>query len=108
MSALVFALASSAFAGFEGPGATPGLTVVKAAAAAKDDAKVTLEGYLVREIRAEHYIFRDATGEIEVEIDNEDFRGLKVTPGTRIRIVGEVDKDRTSTTIDVDYVEPAE
>jgi uncharacterized protein (TIGR00156 family) len=50
-------------------------------------------------------MFKDGTGEIEVEIDDEDFRGAKITPETKVRLVGEVDKDWTSTTVDVDLVE---
>jgi len=102
---LVLALSTVAYAAFVGPGATAALKSVDSVKSMQDDDKVALEGYLIKEIRSEHYIFKDATGEIEVEIDDEDFRGVKVTPETKVRLVGEVDKDRTSTTIDVDYVE---
>jgi uncharacterized protein (TIGR00156 family) len=105
MVILLLVFVSSAYAGFTGPGATATLKTVASVNSMQDDDKITLEGYLVKEIRSEHYMFRDATGEIEVEIDNEDFRGVKATPETKIRIVGEVDKDRTSITVDVDYVE---
>jgi len=102
---LVFAFATVAYAGFTGPGTTATLKTVASVNSMQDDEKITLEGYLVKKIRSEHYIFRDASGEIEVEIDNEDFKGVKVTPETKIRLVGEVDMDRTSTTVDVDSVE---
>jgi uncharacterized protein (TIGR00156 family) len=102
---LVLAFATVTYAGFTGPGATDTLKTVASVKSMQDDDKIILEGYLVKEIRSEHYIFKDATGEIEVEIDDEDFRGVKVTPETKVRLVGEVDKDRTSTTVDVDYVE---
>ena len=105
MVILLLVFVSSVYAGFTGPGATATLKTVASVNSMQDDDKITLEGYLVKEIRSEHYMFRDATGEIEVEIDNEDFRGVKATPETKIRIVGEVDKDRTSITVDVDYVE---
>jgi len=102
---LVFAFSTVAYAGFTGPGSTATLKTVASVNSMQDDDKIILEGYLVKEIRSEHYIFKDATGEIEVEIDNEDFKGVKVTPEIRVRLVGEVDVDRTSTTIDVDYLE---
>ncbi|MCK5829273.1 MAG: NirD/YgiW/YdeI family stress tolerance protein [Methylococcales bacterium] len=107
LSTLLFALAFStgAYAEFVGPGATSSLTTVKSIGSMKDDDKITLEGFIIKETRSEHYTFKDSTGEIEVEIDNKDFRGLKVTPKTKIRIVGEVDKDWTSTTVDADYLE---
>jgi uncharacterized protein (TIGR00156 family) len=60
---------------------------------------------MIKQSRDKHYTFRDNTGTIEVEIDNEDFRGAKVTPETKVRIVGEVDKDWNSTTVDTDYLE---
>jgi uncharacterized protein (TIGR00156 family) len=102
---IVLAFSSITYAGFVGPGAQLSLSTVASINNIQNDDKVTLEGYIVKEIRSEHYIFKDATGEIEVEIDDEDFRGIKVTPETKVRLVGEVDKDRTSTTIDVDSVE---
>jgi len=101
----IFALSTSAFAGFDGPGATSRLVTVPSISEMRDDTKVTIEGYLIKQIREEHYIFKDNSGEIEVEIDDEDFRGAKVTPKTKVRIVGEVDKDWNSITVDVDYLE---
>ena len=41
---------------------------------------------------------------LKVEIDNKDWRGITVTPTTKITIRGEVDKDWTVRTIDVDSV----
>ncbi len=102
---VIFALTACASAGFEGPGATPKVVSVASVNDMGDDAKVILEGYLTKQIKDEHYIFKDNTGEIEVEIDDEDFRGEKVTPKTKIRITGEVDKDWKSIKIDVDYLE---
>ena len=50
-----------------------------------------------------HITFKDATGEIIIEIDDEDWNGNKVTPEDIIVINGEVDKDVNETTkIDVD------
>ncbi len=96
---------AGASAGFKGPGAVSKVLSVEAVGGLKDDSRVVLEGFLVKQIRDEHYLFRDETGTIEVEIDDEDFRGLDVTPKTRVRILGEVDKDRNSVTVDVDSLE---
>jgi len=107
LSTLLIALTFSTgvYAEFVGPGATSKITTIKSIEKMNDDTRVTLEGYIVKEIRSEHYTFKDATGEIEIEIDDEDFRGIKIAPETKIRIVGEIDKDWTSTTVDVDYLE---
>ena len=59
----------------------------------KDNSWFTLEGHIVEQVRKERYVFRDQSGEIEVEIDDEKWKGRKVDPGTRIRISGEVEKD---------------
>ena len=104
---LLLAFAVPALAGFTGPGAKQTkLVSVKEASVLPDDAKVVLEGSIVRELRHEHYIFKDASGEIEVEIDDDELRGIEVTPATRVRIVGEVDRDHNRpATIDADHVE---
>ena len=53
----------------------------------------------------EKYTFKDETGEVVVEIDDEDWRGVKVTPENTITINGEVDKEMFEPTkIDVDSV----
>jgi uncharacterized protein (TIGR00156 family) len=59
----------------------------------KDNSWFTLEGNIVKQIRKERYLFRDQSGEFEVEIDDEKWKGRKVDPGTKIRIAGEVEKD---------------
>lgn len=58
-----------------------------------DNAWFTLEGHIVKQVREEKYIFRDQSGEIEVEIDNEKWKGRKVDPSTKIRIAGKVEKE---------------
>lgn len=58
-----------------------------------DNAWFTLEGHIVKQVREEKYIFRDQSGEIEVEIDNDKWKGRKVDPSTKIRIAGKVEKE---------------
>lgn len=59
----------------------------------RDDAHVTLVGKIVQRLDHDKYLFRDGTGEITVEIDDEDFGGQTVTPQNTVRIYGEVDKE---------------
>ena len=47
---------------------------------------------------------KDASGAITVEIDDDDWNGLNVTPQDLIEIRGEVDKDLFDTKIDADSV----
>lgn len=59
----------------------------------KDNSWFTLEGHIVRQVREEKYVFRDHSGELEVEIDNDKWKGRKVDPNTRVRISGKVEKE---------------
>lgn len=104
----VFALSTSALAGFDGPRATPKVVTAVSISDMRDDTKVTMEGHLVEQLSEEHYLFKDDTGDVKVEIDDKVFRGANVTPETRVRLVGEVDKDWQTFTVDVDYLEIVE
>lgn len=70
-----------------------------------DDTDVSLVGNIVKKISHERYEFRDASGSITVEIDDDDWRGLTVNAQDRVRIDGEVEiKRRGGVEIDVDRV----
>jgi len=57
-----------------------------------DDQPVELTGTLVRQTGSETFQFRDATGEIQVEIDRDDFpAGQVIAADTRVTIIGEVE-----------------
>ncbi|ERI53567.1 stress-induced protein YgiW [Pseudomonas sp. EGD-AK9] len=99
-------LSSAAFAtGYTGPGATPQVTSVSAALQAADDTQVVLEGQIVKRLQDELYEFKDASGTIQVEIDDEDWPNQTVSETAKVRLTGEVDKDFNSREIDVDRVE---
>lgn len=99
--AVALVVADVAIAQFTGAGAG-GTSTVAEAKQMRDDSKVTLEGYIVKQLGPEHYTFRDDTGEIEVEIDDDEWRGQTVGPETKVRIDGEVDRDSTSVTVGVE------
>lgn len=90
--------------GFEGPSATENTTLTVAEALKlSDEANVTLTGQIVNSLGDEKYTFKDATGEVIVEIDDEDWQGRKVTPENTITISGEIDKEMFEPTkIDVE------
>ena len=102
---MTLVISTSAFAAFEGPGASASIVTVESINDLGDDDKVILEGYLLKKTQKEHYIFKDKTGEIEVEIDDKTLQGIRVTPETLIKIKGEVDKDWFSISVEVDSVE---
>ncbi|MGQ7959846.1 NirD/YgiW/YdeI family stress tolerance protein [Pseudomonas sp. SP16.1] len=99
-------LSTAAFAtGYTGPGVTPQVTSVSAALEAGDDTQVVLEGQIVKRLQDELYEFKDASGTIQVEIDDEDWPNQNVSETAKVRLSGEVDKDFNGREIDVDRVE---
>lgn len=98
--------ATTAFAQYVGPNATPTVSSVAAALKAADDTPVVLEGRILRQVGKEKYLFSDGQSDIRVEIDAKDFPNVRVDENTRLRIRGEVEKDfLESPEIDVDRVE---
>lgn len=85
--------------GFVGPNVSN--TTVEKAKGLRDDSWVVLDGNIVRKVGKELYEFRDASGSVNVDIDDDVWGGLTVTPKDKVRIEGEVDKDWNSVEIDV-------
>ncbi|MEY0291035.1 YgiW/YdeI family stress tolerance OB fold protein [Providencia rettgeri] len=83
---------------------TQAVTTVIQAKELPDDAWVSLEGNIVKQIGKELYEFRDSTGSIAVDIDDKRWRGQVVKPDTKVRLDGEVDKDWMELEIDVKRV----
>lgn len=103
--AAAFATSSAAFAGNVGNGPQgfdqPNIDTVAAVSKnARDDQFVCLHGRLINYLGHEHYEFADNTGTIEVELD-EDRDWFFISKGELIEIVGKVDRDFFSTTIEV-------
>ena len=102
-----FAMVSNAIAqnagGFKGPGIAD--STVADALKLPDDTPVVLKGKIEKSLGNEKYQFNDGTGVTVVEIDNEDWRGVTVTPENTIEIKGEIDKEMLSAPeVDVDSV----
>lgn len=94
--------ATSVMAQFSGGATNHNSTVRELLTSGRDDQFVVLEGYIVDQVRHEDYRFRDDTGDIIVEIDDEVFAGQQVDPKTRVRIEGEYEKDLVEpNTVDV-------
>lgn len=109
------ALSSLAFAahadpdrgGYKGPDNYEVVTVTQALQL-QDDANVRVEGYLVRSLGDEKYELQDDTGVMIVEIDDDDWDGVEANPDLRVRIHGEIDKDRRDTELDADGIQVVE
>ena len=79
-------------------------TAVKEALRMRDESYVTVRGNIVKRLTDDKYLFRDATGEIVVDIDNEDWAGLTVGPNDTVELSGEIDRDFNKVEIDVGIV----
>nr|WP_026472156.1 NirD/YgiW/YdeI family stress tolerance protein [Alkanindiges illinoisensis] len=72
----------------------------------KDDSKVVLNGQILRAMGDEKYEFKDASGTIVVDIDDEKWNGQPVDSSVKVTLVGEVDHDRfPKKTVEVDVDE---
>lgn len=81
--------------GFSGPVSGAQADTVAKALTLGDDAPVVLTGNIVSQVagKKDKFIFKDATGEVRMEIDRKVFAGQSVTPENTVRIIGKVDKD---------------
>ena len=83
------------------------LSNVKQALIARDDQRIQLKGYISKALGDEKYEFRDQTGHITVDIDDELWQGKAISATTPVMIFGEVDidyKPMKRVEIDVDQV----
>lgn len=88
--------------GFQGPNGS--VTTVESAKSLRDDTWVTLRDNIVERISDDLYVFKDASGTINVDIDHKRWNGVTVTPKDTVEIQGEVDKDWNSVEIDVKQI----
>ena len=70
---------------------------------ANDETAVTLTGTIVRQIKPEHQELKDSTGTIGIEVDDDLIDLKKLKPGTKVKVVGEVDTHRYKPT-DIEVV----
>ncbi|EID86293.1 hypothetical protein MSI_02490 [Treponema sp. JC4] len=114
MAALFLAAGSSCFAqgfqgdnyggqmgGFIGEGEASPITSVSKAKKMFDDSVVTIRGNITRRLGDEKYMFRDATGEMMVEIDDEYWYGVTATSSDILELTGEIDRDFNKVKLDV-------
>jgi uncharacterized protein (TIGR00156 family) len=85
-------LTLNAWAQFTGPGATGQEITVAQIADTRLGSYVTVTGNIVAHQREDYFTFRDATGEIRVEIGNSVWQNRKIAPETKVRLLGEIDR----------------
>lgn len=89
--------------GFTGPRSPSVATMtVEQSLSVGDDTVVVVRGKIINSLGDEKYMFGDETGQVIIEIDDEDWHGVTVSPEDTLEIVGKMDKDfMEKTKIDV-------
>ncbi len=96
-------LAKNMKGGFNGPGIKA--STVKEAHNMGDGAPVKLKGKIEKSLGNEKYQFNDGNDMIVIEIDDDEWEGIVVTPDNIIEIYGEIDKNLMSTPeVDVERI----
>ena len=85
-------LASNASAQFTGPEATGRTSTVAQVREARLGSYVTVTGNIVAHQREDYFTFRDASGDIRIEIENSVWQNRPVGPETKVRLLAEVDQ----------------
>lgn len=55
-------------------------------------------------LSGDHYLFRDASGTVNVEIDRKYWNGGTVSPEDKVEIQGKIDKERNKICVDVKQI----
>ncbi|URL01314.1 NirD/YgiW/YdeI family stress tolerance protein [Avibacterium sp. 20-126] len=58
----------------------------------EDEQHLVLQGHIVKQLSKDDFLFRDKSGEIELEIEPRAWRGKTITPNDEVKILVEVDK----------------
>ena len=107
LSAILFALSTQVWAGKDDQviiqEAQKNNITVEQALRANDETAVTLTGTIVSQIQHEHYEFKDQTGTINIEVDEDIANANTLKAGTKVKIVGEIDTHRYKAT-DIEVV----
>jgi uncharacterized protein (TIGR00156 family) len=89
---LFSALTSIASAQFAGPSVAGRASTVAQVNEARVGSYIVVTGRIVAHQRADYFTFRDATGEIRVEIENVVWQSRQIGPDTKVRLLAEVDR----------------
>jgi uncharacterized protein (TIGR00156 family) len=108
---LLAPLAASYAQGFNGPGSGTNAGQVQTVTVGQaknlpDNSLVILTGNIVQSLGREKYTFRDASGDITIEIDRELWTLLKLSVGVndRVEIGGKTDREKGVIEIEVKYL----
>lgn len=71
-----------------------------------DETAVTLSGVIVKRIRGDHFEFKDGSGSIDIEVDDDFWKPMGLKADDQVKVMGEVDTQSGQyTNIDVVKIE---
>lgn len=83
------------------------ITTVLEAKKLGSNAYVKLKGKIASKTGKETYLFKDNTGTITVEIDDDNWKGIKAGPKDTVIIEGELEREFSGVIVDVDKIQLA-
>lgn len=100
----IFAVASNR-GGFSSTGKNISVSKISQKNSWTDDQHIILEGTILRQVGKDDFVFKDSTGELIVEIDDDAWKGETITPDDRVRVYAEVDKSWKELEVEVYKIE---
>ncbi|KAA6208043.1 YgiW/YdeI family stress tolerance OB fold protein [Avibacterium paragallinarum] len=70
----------------------------------KDDQQVVLQGKIVKQLSKNDFLFRDNSGETEIEVKHRAWKGQIIKPNDEVRIFAEVDKSDNKLELEVHHI----
>lgn len=86
-------------------GVHPASMTVAEIQAASDGTAVVADVYIVQQLSDDRYLLRDSTGEIAADIGRAIMGEVQFSPDTRLRVYGEVHRDKHRSVLDVERVQ---
>lgn len=80
------------------------ITSVNSVKDLKDKDRLVLEGFIEKQVGKKDYVFRDDSGNIELEISRRAWHGQEITPNDKVKLFGEVDKSWSKTEVEIFHV----
>ncbi len=68
---------------------------------------VRLKGKIASKLGKETYLFKDNTGTVKIEIDDDDWNGVKAGPKDTVIIEGEMEREQGGVFVEVEKIELA-
>lgn len=79
--------------------------IAREAPSLREDAWIVLKGTIERMERAGHYVLKDFSGEILLDIEQKVLNGIVLSPGDRVEVAGRVEEPGNRVQVDVKAIQ---